>query len=120
MPMSNVHVLARSDGLYTMAFHIPIPAGNNSAGLAWSAVLIKSGVGGTTVIPDGTGTDGGISSTEKAALAAGTLFEVVDQVDIGGLSGAPLAAFIDARFAARTTEAQARLSAQLQWYGQTR
>jgi hypothetical protein len=120
--MSNVHVLERGGATYRMAFHIPIPAGNNSAGLAWSAVLLKSGLGGTTVLVDGngTGTDGGISTTEKAAIAAGTVFEVVDQVDTGGLSGAPLAAFIDARFAARTTEAQARLSAQLAWWGQTR
>jgi hypothetical protein len=118
--MSNVHVLEQSGGLYRMAFHIAIPTGTNSAGLTWQAVLIKSGLGGTTVIPDGTGTDGGISSAEKAAIAAGSLFEVVDQVNIGNLSGGAIATFIYARFAARTTEAQARLAAQLAWYGQVR
>lgn len=119
--MSNIHVLERTNGLYRMAFHIAVPAGNNSAGLAWQSVLLKSGVGGTTILVDGdgTGTDGGISTAEKASIAAGSVYEIVDSVDIQGLSGAALLTFVDARFAVRQTEAQVLLSARLQWYGRT-
>ncbi len=118
--MSNIHVLERTNGLYRIVFHIAVPAGNNSAGLAWQSVILMSGLSaGTTALKDGdgTGTDGGISTAEKASIAAGSVYEIVDQVDTLGLSGAALLTFIDTRFTARQTEVQAVLQARLAQFG---
>ncbi len=120
--MSNSHIREFDGGAYRVVFHIATPAGNNSPGLAYAAVLILSGVGGTTVLPtgDGTGTDGGISTAEKSSITAGTLYEVVARVvPPTGLSGAALLTWLDQHFTARQTEVQAQLTARYLQYGRT-
>lgn len=118
--MSNSHVRDFNGGAYTVVFHVATPAGNNSPNLAYSAILVLSGLGGKTVLPDGNGlgTDGGISVTEKASIAAGTLYEVVDTVTPpGNLSGAALLAWLDEHFAARQAEIQAQLTTRFAQWG---
>ena len=119
--MAKAHVLDTSGGLTQVAFHIAVPVGNNGAGTAWSAVLINSGIGGTTVLPDGAGTGGTISAAEKTSIAAGTVFEVVDRIFIPtGLNAAQANAFLDAVHAAKVTEVQAQVTARLSMFGYTR
>lgn len=120
--MANVHILDKQGALYRAAFHVPIPGGNNSAGVAWSAALLRSGIGGTTVLPDGDGTGGTISATEKTAITNGTVYEVVDNIDpmSGGTGGAAINATLDALYAAKQTEVQQLVQGQLSQYGRTR
>lgn len=77
--MSFIHVLGgRSDLTYECILHIPIPVGNNPAGIPWRSALLNSGLGGRTRMVEGTG-PGQITSAEKAQIAAGELFEEVLQ-----------------------------------------
>lgn len=119
--MAKAHVLSTEGGFTRVAFHIAVPAGNNAAGTAWSAVLVNSGIGGTTVLPDGAGTGGTISATEKTSIQGGTVFEVIDRVFLpSGLTGAQADALLDAAHAAKTTEVQAQVQARLNYFGYVR
>ena len=120
--MSNVHVLDKQGQGWRVALHVAVPGGNNSAGVAWSSVALKSGRAGTTVLADGTGSDGGIASAEKASIVAGTVVEVLDVAippsDAVTLSA--INAWLDAYYAAKSAEVLAGLSAQLAQFGRTR
>lgn len=121
--MTDVHVLRRTTpGRYQLVMHFPVPAGNNAAGVLWSAVLVNSGLGGKTVLPDGDGTGGSISAAEKATIANGTIYEVVEEVDLlsAGASSAQITAYADALYTRRLTEVQAELQAILSQFGRTR
>jgi hypothetical protein len=118
--MSNIHVLERvGNNRFRVAFHIAVPGGTNTPGVAWATALTNSGRAGTTVLADGagTGTDGGIATAEKASIVAGTVYEYVLEVDTQGLSGAALAALVNARYDAAVTEIQAKLQAELGRFG---
>jgi hypothetical protein len=72
--MSRIHVLQRTGlNTYDCVVHSPTPAGNNSAGFAWSAVLANAGLN-VTRMATGTGV-GQITSAEAAQVAAGTVIE---------------------------------------------
>lgn len=119
--MARCHVLDTAGGLTRVAFHIDVPIGNNDAGTAWSTVLVNSGIGGTTILPDGTGTGGTISAAEKTSIQGGTVFESVDRVPIPrGLNAAQANAFLDALHVAKTAEVQAQIQAQTGIFGFTR
>jgi hypothetical protein len=119
--VANVHILERSGASFRVVYHIAVPAGANAAGLAWSDALVKSGLGGTTVLPDGTGNDGGIAPAEKTAIEAGTVYEVVEQVPMSdSVTGAAIGPYLDALHAAKLQEAQADLSGRLRQFGRVR
>lgn len=123
--MANMHVLTAANGVYRVVAHIPVPTGNNSAGIAWRTAIVASGIGGRTVLPAGDGTGGTISSAESTAITStGSVYEDVADVDAtlrGVLTTAPqLAAFLDAWYTARSAELTAQFQAQLKWWGQTR
>lgn len=119
--MAKAHVRATAGGLTEVVMHIDVPAGNNNAGTAWSAVLVNSGIGGTTVLPDGTGSGGTISTAEKTSIQTGAVFEVVDRVAIPpGLNAAQANAFLDAVHAAKVIETQAEIQKRLGYFGYTR
>ena len=119
--MANVHALDTQGGQTRLVFHIAVPAGNNSVGTAWSAVLVNSGTGGTTRLPDGTGSGGTISSAEKTAIQAGTVYEVEDRVVVPpGMNAAQANAFLDALHAAKVIEVQGHVTARLNLFGYTR
>ena len=76
--MANTHLLEVQRGVYArIAYHLPTQAGANSAGVAWKDVVIRSGMGGKTILPDGDGAGGTISATEKAQIASGDIYEMV-------------------------------------------
>jgi hypothetical protein len=121
--MPNTHVLEASGVRYRLALHVSIPAGNNSAGIAWNTALVNSGLGGKTVLATGNG-PGQITATELASVQAGNTYEQIDWVDVtqGGqlTTTAQQAAFLDDYYAARSVEVRTQLQAQLKWYGATR
>jgi hypothetical protein len=119
--MARVHVLNTVGGRTRVIFHIDVPSGNNTAGTAWSTVLVNSGLGGSTVLTDGTGASGTVAAPEKTALAAGTVFEVEDRIAVPtGMTTAQANAFFDALHAAKTTEVQAEIPRLLGVFGFTR
>ena len=72
--MAQVHVLEYSDGRFRFVIHTATPAGNNTAGFAWSILLLQKGYSGRTVMTEGSG-PGQITPEEKAEIVAGTLLE---------------------------------------------
>lgn len=121
--MTDVHVLKRtSPGRYQLALHFPVPVGNNAAGIAWSTVLINSGQGGKTVLPDGDGTGGSVTSAEKLAITGGTVYEIVEDADLlsAGSSSAQITAYVDALWNRRLSDVQAELQGILNQFGRTR
>lgn len=85
---------------FTIIYHIPIPAANNRAGVSYQAALVGSGIGGKTVMTEGTGT-GQISTAEKASVLAGSVYEWVEQVTTNpGETIATIQAKLNARYTA--------------------
>ena len=78
--MANWHALTGdvNGNSYSIAYHVPIPSANNRSGINYRTALINSGLGGKTSLPDGDGTGGTISATEKTSITTGTLIEVVE------------------------------------------
>lgn len=101
----------------TVAFHISIPVGNNRAGVAYRTALVKSGLGGRTVMTVGT-LAGEILATEKAQIDAGEVYEHV--MDVGsnpGETAAALQSRIDALHASLTISVRAELQRALTYWG---
>lgn len=119
--MAKCHVMDTSGANTRVIYHIAVPAGTNGAGTAWSAVLINSGVGGTTKLTDGTGSGGTISAAEKTAIQAGTTYEVEEYVPIpAGMNTAQANTFLDNLHAAKVLEIQPQIQARLNLFGFTR
>jgi hypothetical protein len=123
--MANVHTLTiEPGGLFLLVSHVAIPVGNNSAGLSWQTARLRSGASTATVLPDGDGTLGTISASEKSDLVAGTIFEVTSQFDVGAdwesLTGPQKAARVDAEYTRLVGVTQAALQQRLRYFGFTR
>jgi hypothetical protein len=119
--MSNMHVLARNGNGYLVTAHIPTPAGSNAAAVSWSVAVLRSGIGGTTSLPDGDGTGGTILAAEKTTIAAGTVVEIAETVEPPpALAGAALLTWLDQWYAAKVIEVQAGIQTRLNHYGRTR
>jgi hypothetical protein len=74
--MSDLHVLDGSGSAVHVACHIPIPAGNNLIGVGYQVAWVNSGRAVASAMPIGTGA-GQIAQAEANALTAGTLAEIV-------------------------------------------
>lgn len=84
---------------YTVIFHVPIPSANNRSGVNYRTALLGSGIGGRTAMAEGVAT-GQIGAAEVAAIAAGSLLEVMEIVPTNpGETGAALVARLNARHA---------------------
>ena len=117
--MSRLHVLEGAGGVYRIVVHNATPAGNNSAGVAWSAALINSGNNTTTMVT-GTG-PGQITSAEAGQIAAGTVIEgVFTFTDNPAWTAAQRNAALDAMATQTINETLARLADQLKWFGAVR
>lgn len=118
--MADWHALTGSpDGnAFRICFHIAIPSVNNRAGINYRTALINSGIGGRTILPDGDGTGGTISTTEKANITAGSVYEVVEDFATNpGEAAAALEARIDSYHTALTTRTQNNLAGVLTYFG---
>jgi hypothetical protein len=126
--MSDIHIITGDEGgQWQAVMHLPVPAGNNSAGVAWSAAILNSGIGlldsgRRTALVVGIGTNGTITAAEEAELNAGTLFEVVREfrVDTAGNTNPLRNAALDLLYAATLADQQAALAKRLKWFGYTR
>lgn len=119
--MSKVHVLAGDgDGhIYNLVIHIPVPAGNNDAGLPWRTCLVNSGLGGVTALKTGTG-PGQITAAELAQVASGEVYETTASINTQGIVGAGMGAAVDAFAAQVSAERLAELQKALNWFGVVR
>lgn len=117
--MARIHVLqAAGVDTYTVVVHAPTPAGNNSAGIAWSTALANAGLA-TTVMTVGNG-PGQISQSEANQIAAGTVLEGTMQWgDNPAWTNAERQADLALRANQLIAELQARYAAQLKFFGAT-
>lgn len=124
--MANMHVRGRTSRGYQVVCHFAVPAGNNNVGLAWRTAYARSKGALTTVLPDGDGTLGTVSSAEKTSLTqtTPTVAEVVLEFQIpddwGALSGAQQQTRLDEWYAVALSEWTASNGALLAYWGFTR
>ncbi len=120
--MADMHVLESSgDGLsWKIVMHFAVPDTNNAVSVNHRTALVNSGVGGTTVLVEGTG-PGQILTAEKALIDTGEIFEHVAEfrVESGGTSTAQLRASIQGFYAAEKSRMLALLQSRLRYYGHT-
>ena len=119
--MANWHALEGSDdgNSFRIAFHIAIPAGNNRVSVSYRTALIASGIGGTTILVEGVG-PGQIATAEKAQIAAGEVYEHIENVVTNpGETAAALQARITAMHTALATSVRDRLQRRLTYFGHT-
>ena len=110
--MADITVLERdTHNRWRVVMHFPVPPGSNAAGVPWRAALVLSGIGGSTILPNGDGTGGTISAADKALIESGALLEHVESLRLGG--GDPQASarqLYNSRKADKTAQLQARLN----------
>ena len=117
------HILTGQDdgNAYMVVHHIPIPVANNRAGISYRTVLVNSKIGGSTALPDGDGTGGTISTTEKLQITTGELFEYVESFNTyPGETALQLRDRVDIRFNDLTTILPGKLQNRLSYFGFTR
>jgi hypothetical protein len=118
--MALVHVLEYVDGRFRCVLHTPTPAGNNSAGIAWSTVFLATGRSGRTAMVEGTG-PGQIDPAEKAEIQAGTLLEFEIPIEAAStMTGAQLQTLLQAQAAPLIAAQLAAWQSALKFYGATR
>lgn len=116
--MAKAHVLESAGARATIAWHVPIPAGNNQVGVSWQVALRDSEVAGGTVLPPGDGAGGTISLAEMTAINAGSIHEVVTSLEVP--PDVDPNAFLDENHAAIVIETQQVLQDRLKYAGFTR
>ncbi|MFQ5760197.1 MAG: hypothetical protein ACE5HM_04390, partial [Acidiferrobacterales bacterium] len=117
--MADMHVLKRTGDEYTVVMHFPIPATNNSAAIPWASALVNSGLGGTTILPDGDGTGGTISAAEKTSVLAGTILEHSASylIESDGQASLKVQGALRTFYAREQATIQAKLQRELKWFG---
>lgn len=118
--MAQVHVLEHSEGRFRILIHTATPAGNNSAGFAWSVLLLQRGYSGRTAMTEGTG-PGQITPEEKAEIVAGTLLEFELRLEADpALTGAELQTLLQAQAPGLIAAQLAQWQQELRFWGATR
>lgn len=116
--MAKFHVLSGNNNLYQVAIHVATPAGNNSAGIAWSTCLVNSGMNKTRMT-EGNGA-GQITTAEKNQVLAGAVIEIsYTWGDDPNWTSQQRIDDINTRVDQATTERLAQLADQLKYYGYT-
>ena len=120
--MSDIHVLTGRHRTWQLVMHIAVPDQNNAIGISYRSALVESGLGGTTQLLDGDGTNGTISAAEKVLIEAGEVLECsADYVlESGGTSNAQLLATLDEFYTTRKPSILGNFQEQLRYYGFTR
>ena len=120
--MAAIHALAGGvDGKsWRVAMHFAVPDAANAVSVNYRTALVNSGLGGTTILPDGDGTAGTISAAEKAQIAAGEVCEhvaTVKKLESGGTTPAELQATIRHFYQQLKADILGRLQVQLRYFG---
>lgn len=114
--MSRLHILASGH----CVLHEPVPPGNNAAGVPWRTALVNSGMGGTSVMPTGTG-PGQITAAELAQIAAGALYETAFEfVRDPNWTTAQRNEAMDECITRASGDALDKITYALRWFGATR
>lgn len=88
--MADIHVLTGDrQNRWNLVFHFAVPDLTNAVSIGYRTALISSAMGGSTSLPDGDGTDGTISSVEKASIEAGVLYEHHTRFRVEGNGDSP-------------------------------
>jgi hypothetical protein len=119
--MSKLHILAGNpvSNEFTIVVHAPTPGTNNTAGFSWSSVLVAAGRA-TTIMTEGAG-PGQITTAERAGVLAGTTLEgVFSFTDDPNMAPAARLALLDAMADQVIAALQARIAAELKYWGLTR
>ena len=97
--MSALHILDQDNGQFRCVAHQPVPAGSNTAGVAWKNVILGAGLNVTSMIEGAL--PGQISTAEKAQIVAGDVAEAAFTVPLhsGGTSNAEIDAWALREFA---------------------
>ena len=120
--MSDTHII--EGGLqdkWKIVMHFPVPAGNNSVGLAWSTAIVNSGLNVPTILSIGDGNEGTITQAESDTIDAGTVFEHVIEIlaETGGTSNAELKATLEGSYNSEKTRLTENLKRRLRYYSFT-
>lgn len=119
--MARLHVLETNGvpNLYRVILHEATPAGNNSAGLSWSSVMVGAGIAKTRMT-EGTG-PGQITTAEKNSVEAGTTIEGEFWFqDNPSDNAAARNAALDAHATRYLAELQADIARKYKFFGATR
>ena len=118
--MADIHVITGNNNQsWTLIMHFDIPDQNNAVGVNYRVALINSGLGRTTQLPDGDGTEGTISSDEKTSIESGSLYEYAHSIEIdgSGVSTDSRRTAIRLAYNNSSTAVIASLQRQLKFYG---
>lgn len=118
--MADMHVLDGDGQRWRVAMHFPVPDANNAVGVNYRTALVNSGLGGTTVMAEGTD-PGEINATEKADVQSGAVFEYIASflVESGGTSNAQLRDSLRQFYTTEKNGILTRLQDRLRYYGHT-
>lgn len=118
--MAKIHVLTGNlTNRYTVCVHADTPAGNNSAGIAWSDAVKNSGRA-RSILTVGTG-PGQIQQNEMNSITNGTIIEAVLQWDDNpAWNDTERLADLDTRATQLVNETLDRYGKELKFFGFTR
>ncbi len=118
--MADMHIID-GDGKksWRVVMHFDVPDINNDIGISYRTALVTSGLARLSILPDGDGSGGTIDADEKAALAAGTVYEhvVAANLDGTGTTNASRIASLKALYSAAETETVNNLKRRLKLFG---
>lgn len=119
--MSQWHCLERRGATWKLIYHYPINTATNGSGVTYRTAIVNSGLGGTTAMTAGDGSNGTISSAEKSSVESGAVLELVRYLDItqgGNITvAADIATYIDADWTANAVTDAAQIIANLTAFG---
>ena len=122
--MADIHVLERTRNMVRLVFHIPVADEVNQVGVSYREALVKSGEGGSSVLPDAADPDNPkdweIGAAEKAKLQSGEIMEVVETMHVLPSEFETPAALRNkaiARYNAISRTVAHRLAAKLRFWG---
>jgi len=117
--MADIHILSGDGGgSWTYVFHISVPALDNEVGVGYRAALVNSGLGGVSVMAEGTG-PGQITTAELALIVAGEVFEFSRGwlAESGATSNAQMLVNLRAEYERVTPLVLLQLQNRLKYYG---
>lgn len=118
--MADMHIIAGGGGgFWKVAMHFPIPDVVNNVGVNYRTALVNSGLASVSVLDSGAGTEGTISAAEEAQLAAGEVFEHIEDMflDGPGMTDAIRVALLKTEYAKKDSEVLAELQQKLKFFG---
>jgi hypothetical protein len=104
-----------SIGSYNCVIHTPTPAGNNSAGIPWSTVLVQVGLNVSVIPVNAVPTGFQQLAAEQAAVVAGTTAEIVAALPLDSANATP--AQVTVLVNGLVSNWIAQMSAQYKWFG---